>query len=48
VTKGQPTGPAADFIRWVLTDGQAFVDAAGYVPLSADQLQAALTALGNQ
>jgi phosphate transport system substrate-binding protein len=48
VSKGQPTGAAADFIRWVLTDGQAMVDTAGYVPLSADQLQAALAALGNQ
>jgi phosphate transport system substrate-binding protein len=47
VTKGQPTGAAADFIRWVLTDGQAFVEAAGYAPLGADELQAGLAALGN-
>ena len=48
VTKGQPTGAAADFIHWVLSDGQASVTAAGYVPLSADQLQAGLAALGSQ
>jgi phosphate transport system substrate-binding protein len=48
VTKGQPTSAAADFIRWVLSDGQSFVEAAGYVPLSADELQAGLAALGSQ
>jgi phosphate transport system substrate-binding protein len=48
VTKDQPTGVAADFIRWVLTDGQALVDAAGYVPLSGDQIQAGLAALDSQ
>jgi phosphate transport system substrate-binding protein len=48
VTKGQPPGATADFIRWVLTDGQAMVAATGYVPLSADQLQAGLAALGGQ
>jgi phosphate transport system substrate-binding protein len=45
VTKGQPEGAAADFIRWVLTDGQTFVDAAGYVQLNADQLQAGIAVL---
>jgi phosphate transport system substrate-binding protein len=48
VTKGDPKGAAADFIRWALTDGQQFVDAAGYVQLNAEQLQASLTALGGQ
>jgi phosphate transport system substrate-binding protein len=48
VTKGQPKSAAADFIRWVLTDGQAFIDAAGYVQLGADQLQAGITTLGSQ
>jgi phosphate transport system substrate-binding protein len=46
VTKGDPKGAAADFIRWTLTDGQQFVDAAGYVQLNAEQLQASLAALG--
>ncbi len=46
VTKGTPTGAAADFIRWALTDGQAFVQQSGYVTLTADQLQQALGLLG--
>jgi phosphate transport system substrate-binding protein len=46
VTKGDPTSAAADFIRWTLTDGQQFVDAAGYVQLKGEQLQASLAALG--
>jgi phosphate transport system substrate-binding protein len=45
VTRGQPTGPVADFIRWVLTDGQAFVDETGYVQLPQAQLQAGLEQL---
>jgi phosphate transport system substrate-binding protein len=45
VTKGEPSGPAADFIRWVLTDGQAFVTETGYVQLSAEQLQAGIDQL---
>ncbi len=46
VTKGNPTGAAADFIRWTLTEGQAFVDVAGYVGVSDSQLQAGLELLG--
>lgn len=46
VTKGDPNAASADFIRWALTDGQQFVDAAGYVQLNAEQLQASLAALG--
>lgn len=45
VTDGQPDGATADFIRWVLTDGQAFVNAAGYVPLTDEQLQTGLALL---
>ncbi|GAB4453432.1 MAG: phosphate ABC transporter substrate-binding protein PstS [Anaerolineae bacterium] len=46
VTKGAPSDTVAAFIRWVLTDGQAFVDETGYVQLAEAQLQASLTALG--
>jgi phosphate transport system substrate-binding protein len=46
VTKGNPTGAAAEFIRWVLTEGQAFVGETGYVQLTDDQLQAGLATLG--
>ena len=38
VTKGKPTGLTAEFIRWVLTDGQQFVDQGGYVELTKDTL----------
>jgi phosphate transport system substrate-binding protein len=40
VTLGQPSGVAREFILWVLGDGQGFVDQAGYIPLTADQLAA--------
>jgi phosphate transport system substrate-binding protein len=36
-TKGKPTGLVLEFIKWILTDGQAQLDAAGYVPLSDEQ-----------
>jgi phosphate transport system substrate-binding protein len=36
-TKGKPTGLTLAFINWILTDGQQFLDAAGYVPLTPDQ-----------
>jgi phosphate transport system substrate-binding protein len=37
-TKGKPTGLSLEFIKWILTDGQQYLDAAGYVPLSTEQL----------
>lgn len=46
VTLGQPSGAAAEFIRWVLTDGQALVEGTGYVKLPADVIQAGLESLG--
>jgi phosphate transport system substrate-binding protein len=46
VTKGNPTGAAAAFIRWALTDGQAFVQESGYVALPADTLQSQLSHVG--
>jgi len=41
-TKGEPTGLTLAFISWILTDGQQYLDAAGYVPLSSDQLTESL------
>lgn len=38
VTKGKPSGLLQDFILWTLTDGQKFVDSAGYVVLPQDLL----------
>lgn len=42
VTKGKPDGATADFISWVLTDGQKYVDAAGYVELPENTLDSEL------
>lgn len=44
-TKGKPTGLSLAFITWILTDGQQYLDAAGYVPLSAEQLTESLEKL---
>jgi phosphate transport system substrate-binding protein len=46
VTRGEPSGAAADFIRWILTDGQAFVEETGYVRLADAKLQAGLETVG--
>jgi phosphate transport system substrate-binding protein len=36
-TKGKPTGLVLAFIEWILSDGQQFLNQAGYVPLTPDQ-----------
>ena len=33
VTKGKPSGLVQAFILWTLTDGQKFVDSAGFIAL---------------
>jgi phosphate transport system substrate-binding protein len=38
VTKGKPSGLVQAFIVWTLTDGQQYVDSAGYIPLTQDLL----------
>ncbi len=45
VTKGTPEGAAADFIQWILTEGQAFVTSAGYIWVNEEQIQAGLDLL---
>jgi phosphate transport system substrate-binding protein len=45
VTKGIPTGASRELIRWVLTEGQTFVESAGYVKVSPDKLNAALESI---
>lgn len=46
VTKGKPTNAIViDFTRWVLVNGQQYVDAAGYVKLSDEKLKKSLAAL---
>jgi phosphate transport system substrate-binding protein len=47
-SKGRPTSPVVvQFIRWVLTDGQAFVPDAGYITLPKEKLAAQLEKLGS-
>jgi phosphate transport system substrate-binding protein len=41
-TKGKPKGLVLAFITWILTDGQQFLDQAGYVPLSPAQMAESL------
>lgn len=45
VTKGKPSGLVKTFIEWILTDGQKYLDQAGYVPLTADQQAESLAKL---
>lgn len=45
VTKDEPNPTIADFYRWVLTEGQAFVSQAGYVSLTEERIQDALALL---
>ena len=45
VTKGKPTGATLTFIRWILTEGQAFVEETGYIPLTSAELEAELANL---
>jgi phosphate transport system substrate-binding protein len=42
VLKGKPSGLLQDFIVWALTDGQQFVDSAGYIPLTPELLNEGL------
>ncbi len=41
VTKGKPSGLVNDFLVWIVGDGQKFLNEAGYVPLTPDQVTAA-------
>jgi phosphate transport system substrate-binding protein len=42
VTLGQPSGLTKTFILWILTDGQRYVDEAGYIALPQTKLNEAL------
>lgn len=49
VTKGRPrTKLLQEFIKWVLTDGQAFVPETGYITLGRDNLDEGLTKIGEK
>ena len=45
VTKGAPSQAVTEFLRWILTDGQALVPGAGYVKLTDARIQSALELL---
>jgi phosphate transport system substrate-binding protein len=45
VTKNEFTGATKKFVEWILTDGQQYVDAAGYVHLPQSQLNDQLNKL---
>lgn len=46
LTKGDPRNPEViSFLKWVLTDGQQYVQAAGYVPLTKEKIAAQLEKL---
>lgn len=44
-TKGKPTGLTLAFLQWILTDGQQYLEQAGYVPLTAEQQAESLAKL---
>lgn len=41
VAKGSWSGLTAEFVRWVLTDGQSYIEEVGYIKLPADTIAAA-------
>jgi phosphate transport system substrate-binding protein len=45
VTSGKPAGLVKTFITWVLTDGQSYVDEAGYIALPKEKLDEELRKL---
>jgi phosphate transport system substrate-binding protein len=46
VGKGSFTGPSRDFLEWILTEGQKFVEEAGYIRLSAEHLKEGMKKIG--
>src|SRR5688572_7685953 len=44
-TLGKPEGVTLAFIEWILTDGQQYLEAAGFVPLTAEQQAESLAKL---
>jgi phosphate transport system substrate-binding protein len=47
VTKDQFKGPAKEFIRWILNEGQKYVDEMGYIKLKEAQINEALKRVGS-
>ena len=47
ITKDRFKGMAREFIRWILTDGQKYVDEMGYIKLTDAQIHEALKKVGD-
>jgi len=45
LTKNSFKGLTREFVRWILTDGQKYVDETGYIPLTKIQVNGALKKL---
>jgi phosphate transport system substrate-binding protein len=46
VTQTEFKGLTAEFVRWILTDGQQYIGEVGYISLSEDQIEDALAMVG--
>jgi phosphate transport system substrate-binding protein len=42
VTRGNFSGPSGEFVRWILTDGQQYVQESGYIALPGEKIRAEL------
>jgi ABC-type phosphate transport system substrate-binding protein len=47
VTNKEFTGLSKEFVRWILTDGQQYVEEVGYIPLPQEKIQTGLSKLGS-
>jgi len=47
VARGKFKGPAKEFVKWVMTEGQKYVEEAGYIRLPATQIKKGLKTLEN-
>jgi phosphate transport system substrate-binding protein len=47
MTKDEFQGLVSEFVRWILTDGQQYVEEAGYIRLTDAQIQESLEKLGD-
>lgn len=48
VAKGSFTGPTEQFVRWILTDGQQYVEESGYIALPEKRIDEQLKKMGSK
>lgn len=48
VAKGSFTGPTEQFVRWILTDGQQYVEESGYIALPEERIDEQLKKMGSK